>query len=662
MKKLVLITLGFFSCSSFAQHLATTAADQVENAPIIEVDNEAMQNKADAVVLNEEGLVEYEFSEDSGFAILQKVKRLIQINTNEGVKHAHVFVPFYSNRYTKEVVEIESYKIYRTNQGKEEVIEVKFATNRMVEDGFYVKEIIANDVRVGDRIEYSYSKKLDNIDVIPTWYFQDDLPKLQSNYTVRIPDNLTYLITKTGTLNVNETKEVTETARDLTRSNWGTSYRFKEAVLRFNAKDIPAFRPEPFSANAQRNSSTIRFDLIQFQYPMNPSVVIPHEPVAVAKEMYKDRNFGGELKQEKFWSKTLENIDLNGLHALEKAEKVIAYVQQHIRWDQQYAYWTDKGVKKAMSQGEGNSADINLALVGALRAAGFLAEPIVLSTQSNGEAPILFARFVNHVIVGFQIEGQFYVVDGTSDHAVLNVLPFEDLNGYGWMITDQYEVTKVDLTPKQLSFKQEDFQLTLDDLGNATGMMKSRLTRYEALAFKFNYGESAVNRSRGDIEARSSQFFLSEGEITSTPTKDIDLQFQVRKFNFATVDPQNKTLTFNPMDFYRDKVNPFEHPMRETDIHFSYPFVDMYKLVVQLPEGYRLKSYPSDEVYTSPKTGASMMYEVKVLEGNQLQVGLSLRIQKTDIAKADYKELRLLYLTLQQRIKESSVVLEKINK
>lgn len=662
MKKVVLITLGIFSCNCFAQQVANATADQVQTTSLTQVHNEALFSKADALVLNEEGVVEYEFSEDSGFAILQKVKRLILINSQEGISQASLLVPFYANRYTKEEVEIESYKIYRVTQGKEEVIEVELATNRKVDEGFYIKEIIVNDVRVGDRIEYSYIKKIDNIDVIPTWYFQEDLPKLQSSYTVKIPDNLTYLITKTGALNVRETKEVTETARDLNRSKWGTSYRFKEAILRFTAKEIPAFQPEPFSANAQQNISSIRFDLIQFQYPMSPSVVIPHEPAAVAKEIYKDRSFGSELKQEKFWSKTLENIDLEGVKAVEKAEKVIAYVQQHIKWDQHYAYWADKGVKKAMSQGEGNSADINLALVGALRAAGFLAEPIVLSTLSNGKAPILFTRFMNHVIVGFQIESQFYVVDGTMEDAVLNVLPFEDLNGDGWMITNQFEVTKVDLTPKQLSFKQEEFQLILDASGNATGTMKSLLTRYEALAFKTKYGrESTLNRSREAIEARSSQFFLSQGEIKATPTKDIDLQFQVRKFNFATKDPQNKTLTFNPMEFYRDKANPFEHPVRETDIHLSYPFVDMYKLVVQLPDGYQLKHYPTDEVFTSQKTGANMIYEVKVLEGNQLQIGLSLRMQKTDISKEDYKELRLLYLALQQRIKESPVVLEKVN-
>ncbi|MBB1148854.1 DUF3857 and transglutaminase domain-containing protein [Myroides sp. NP-2] len=659
MKKVVLITLGIFSFNCLAQQKSIPPADLVQTAPSIPVEEE-MFSKASAVVLNEEGGVDFEFSEESGFAVVQKVKRLIQINTKEGIAHASLLLPYYVNRYTTESVEIDSYKIYRTTQGKEEVIEVKAAENRFVHDGLYSKEIIVNDIRIGDRIAYSYTKKIDNIDVIPTWYFQGDIPKLQSSYTVNIPDNLTYFLTKTGGLTLRETKTVTETARDLARNKWGTSYRYKEAILGFQAKAVPAFENEPFSINAQQNISSVRFDLIQFQYPMSPSVVIPHEKEAVAKEIYKDRKFGNELKQDKYWNKTLEHIDLSGLNAMEKAQKVIAYVQQHIKWDQHYGYWTDKGVKRAMSQGQGNSADLNLALIGALRAAGFQANPIVLSTQSNGVAPILFTRFLNHVIVGLQIEDQFYVLDGTMEDALLNVLPFEDLNGYGWMITDKFSVTQVDLTPRQISFKQEEFQLTLDESGHATGTMKGLLTRYEALAFKSNYAESMLNRSRSDIEGRSSQLFLSHGEIKLTENKDIDLGFQVRKFNFATVDPKNNTLTFTPLELYRDKANPFENPVRQTDIHFLYPFMDMYKLVVQLPEGYRLKYYPKDEVFANSKIGANMIYEVKVLEGNQLQIGLSLRLQKTVIPKEDYGELRLLYAMIQQQIKEHHVVLERI--
>ncbi|MBB1138438.1 DUF3857 domain-containing protein [Myroides sp. WP-1] len=657
MNKIVFVVLGIFSLSTYAQDAPNQRLSNVQR----EEPQEVLQlNKADAVVLNEEGIIEYQFSEEEGFSILLKVKRLIQINSKEGISHASLLVPFYSNRYTREEVEVESYEIHRTANGKEEVIAVNTASNRLIDDGFYLKEIIVNDIRIGDVIAYSYVKKIDNIDVIPTWYFQEDIPKLKSSYTVRIPDNLTYLITNTGGIKVKETKEVTETTRDLTKNKWGTSYRFKEAILKFEAKEVPAFVYEPFMDNIKNAKSGIRFDLIQFQYPMSPSVVVPHEPVAVAKELNKDRNFGGELRQEKYWNKLIAELNLDGLNQQEKAEQIVSFIHSKIKWNQQYGYWTEQGVKKAMAQGKGNSGDINIALIGALRAAGFVAEPIVLSTQSNGKAPILFARFLNQVIVGLQIDNQFFVVDGTMDQPILNVLPFEDLNEDGWMITEQNEVSKVDLIPKQFSFKQEEFAVNLKEDGNAEGSMKSTRTRYEAAAFRARYGESMLNRSRSDIEARSNQFFLSQGEIKPLKNGDIEMQYQVRKFNFATKNPQSGELTFNPMELYAEKQNPFNERTRQSDIHLLYPSMDMYKIVVQLPEGYQVKNYPTDEVFTSEKTGAKLIYEVKLLDGNKIQVGMSLRLQKTVIAKEDYLEFRQLYKIVQQRINEMHIVIEKV--
>lgn len=657
MNKIVFVVLGIFSLSTYAQDAPNQRLSNVQR----EEPQEVLQlNKADAVVLNEEGIIEYQFSEEEGFSILLKVKRLIQINSKEGISHASLLVPFYSNRYTREEVEVESYEIHRTANGKEEVIAVNTASNRLIDDGFYLKEIIVNDIQIGDVIAYSYVKKIDNIDVIPTWYFQEDIPKLKSSYTVRIPDNLTYLITNTGGIKVKETKEVTETTRDLTKNKWGTSYRFKEAILKFEAKEVPAFVYEPFMDNIKNAKSGIRFDLIQFQYPMSPSVVVPHEPVAVAKELNKDRNFGGELRQEKYWNKLIAELNLDGLNQQEKAEQIVLFIHSKIKWNQQYGYWTEQGVKKAMAQGKGNSGDINIALIGALRAAGFVAEPIVLSTQSNGKAPILFARFLNQVIVGLQIDNQFFVVDGTMDQPILNVLPFEDLNEDGWMITEQNEVSKVDLIPKQFSFKQEEFAVNLKADGNAEGSMKSTRTRYEAAAFRARYGESMLSRSRSDIEARSNQFFLSQGESKPLKNGDIEMQYQVRKFNFATKNPQSGELTFNPMELYAEKQNPFSERTRQSDIHLLYPSMDMYKIVVQLPEGYQVKNYPTDEVFTSEKTGAKLIYEVKLLDGNKIQVGMSLRLQKTVIAKEDYLEFRQLYKIVQQRINEMHIVIEKV--
>lgn len=656
MNKVVLIAFGILSCTAIAQRESSVLSNKAE---VVLLRSEEVLPKADAVVLNEEGLVEYEFDEESGFKIIQKVKRSTLIINKNGVSHASLQIPFYYGRFGKEEVVIDYYKIYRKINGKEEIIAIEKADNTKVEEDFYLKEIKVNDIQAGDRIEYSYTKKTANIDAIPTWYFQDQIPKLKSSYTVKIPDNLTYLISTTGNLPLSEAKEVTQEARNLSSSRWGTSYRFKEAILRYSASDIPALVDEPFMDYVASNS-TIRFDLIQFQYPMSASVVIPHEPTAVAKEIYKSRNFGSELRLDSYWIKQLKNFPVVDGNEQEKAEQMIAFVQSKIKWNQRYGYSGENGVKRAMNQGEGNGADINLAIIGALGAVGIQAEPIVLSTHSNGPAPLLFTRFVNHVIVGFKAANQFYVVDGTLPNAVVNVLPLEDLNGEGWMITDQYAVTKVELTPKQMSFKQEEFQLQLEESGQVTGQMNSTLTRYEALNVYAKFGENPVNRNRAAIEARSPQLFLTEGQIT--PKKgEVELAYQLRKFNFATRDEHDKTMIFNPMEFYQDKENPFVSETRQTDIHFVYPFMNSYKVTIQLPKDYQVKQMPKSSVLTARIIGMNMTYEVKELDSNQIQIGYTLRVTNPVIAKDYYSELRSFYTEMHNKMNER-IVLEPLNK
>jgi len=654
MNKVVLVVFGILSYTAVAQQGSNVLLNKAE---IIHLQREKDLPKADAVVLNEEGLIEYEFDEEFGFRIKQKVKRSTVIQTKDGISYATLQIPFYFGRFTKEEVVIEYYKIYRTVQGREEVIEINEATNTKVDEDFYLKEIKVNTIQAGDRIEYSYTKKIDNIDAIPTWYFQDNIPKLKSSYTVRIPDNLTYLISTTGQLPIKEVKEVTQEARNLASSRWGTSHRFREAILQYSAVNIPAIEYEPFMDYAS-TSSSIRFDLIQFQYPLSPSVVIPHEPATVAKEIYKSRYFGSELRLDSYWIKQLKNFPLVDGSEQEKASQMIAFVQSKIKWNQRYGYSGENGVKRAMNQGEGNGADINLAIIGALGAVGIQAEPIVLSTQSNGPAPLLFARFVNHLIVGFKADNQFFVVDGIMPNAVVNVLPFEDLNGEGWMITDQYAVTKVELTPKQMSFKQEEFQLQLDESGQVTGEMNSILTRYEALNFYAKFGDNPRGENRTTIEARSPQLFLTEGQIT--PKKgEVELVYQLRKFNFARLDEHTKTMTFNPMEFYQDKENPFVSETRQSDIHFVYPFMDSYKVTIELPKGYQVKQLPSNSVVTAKVIGM-MTYEVKALDLNQVQIGYTLRVTNPVVAKKYYSELRSFYADVSKKMNEL-IVLEQVN-
>ena len=55
-----------------------------------------------------------------------------------------------------------------------------------------------------------------------------------------------------------------------------------------------------------------------------------------------------------------------------------------MHWNGMYGYTSDEGVKKAYDLKTGNIADINLILVGMLRAANLKANPVLISTRSNG--------------------------------------------------------------------------------------------------------------------------------------------------------------------------------------------------------------------------------------------------------------------------------------
>lgn len=210
-----------------------------------------------------------------------------------------------------------------------------------------------------------------------------------------------------------------------------------------------------------------------------------------------------------------------------------------------------------------------------------------------------------------------------------------------------------------MSFKQEEFQLQLDESGQVTGEMNSTLTRYEALNFYAKFGDNPRGENRTTIEARSPQLFLTEGQIT--PKKgEVQLVYQLRKFNFARLDEHTKTMTFNPMEFYQDKENPFVSETRQSDIHFVYPFRDSYKVTIELPKGYQVKQLPSNSVVTAKVIGMNMTYEVKALDSNQVQIGYTLRVTNPVVAKKYYSELRSFYADVSKKMNEL-IVLEQVN-
>lgn len=644
---IVLVIIGNYTI--YAQNLSTTLQPIVISKETDQDINTLLS--ASAVVLNEDVNVFFQISEEGGYEIIQHVKKTIKINKEEGADKAYLILPYVSNNYFQEMVEIEFYKIFRTNNTKEEVIEIKKANNQRLSSDYYIKEIKPT-ILVGDIVEYEYTKTVNAIDEIPIWYFQDDIPKLKSYYTVRIPNDLLYLISITGYLDLN-LKKTNDATRNLSSKQWMQPVYQSETVLKFSPINIPAFKREPLMENERDAISSIRFNLAQFKFPMQPLVVIPHDDQSVAIELLKKRNLGSELRNDNFWKKTLTDENFYGLSNTEKAEKILQIIQNKIKWNRQYSFLPDMGVRRAWGQSIGNSADINLALHGALKFAGIEAYPIALSTRSNGTATMLFQPFINHIIIGAKIDNKWALLDATDPQSAINLLPIEDINGTGWMIIDEKKVEKVELQPQKISYKQEDFILKLEENGDATGELKLKMTFYEAYLFKKRYLENAIERHKLEIEKREKSFFLKNGLENTTQPNEIDVVYPFQKYNFAKVNPSKKTITFNTMQFYRDKRNPFTSDDRMSNIDFIYPFMDIYKMIVEIPEGYKVASMPKNQTLLNNQLGLRMTYEVVELKNNTWQIGFVLRVTKPKISRNDYSSLKAFYEAMELKLVET---------
>ncbi|MDR2223292.1 MAG: DUF3857 domain-containing protein [Flavobacteriaceae bacterium] len=653
IKKAVLLFLvGVTITPSMAQVAAQTKATIV--TPVLSKDVIA---QADAVVLEEEGIIEYEFSIESGFSIIEKVKRSILINSKNGIEQATLTIPFYYGKYGKEEVEIKDYKIARNVANEQIIIKVTKADNRKVDKDFFLKEIIPTDIKVGDIVEYSYIKQRFIIDEIPTWYFQGDIPKLKSIYTVKIPENLTYFISTTGSIDIEKKETATTTGRSLSTRTFGTSYRFRESVLEYKAVNIPALKTVPYSGNINNERSSIRFDLVQFQYPDSPVVNIPYKEADVAKELFKNRNFGGELKQVKFLQKNLLQEEWSALAPKERIDRVMKAINERVQWNGAYGYEAQEGVKQAFLKKTGNSADINLMLVAALNGCGIDAQPVVMSTRMNGRPPILFSRFMNQVVATVMLDDVRYFLDATDSNANLRVMPIENLNSEGWIIGDKGTVTKVDCTPKLFSVNQENYTIDLSADGNARGTVMNNKTLYEAYLLKAGGNKDLLDQFRRDIERRSEGTFLKNGLLKTSEEGGVSATFDIQKFSFAKAN--GTALSFRPLEFYKEQYNPFTDETRDVSIDFIYPSMDSYTIKVNLPVGYQLESKPKPVSLTNKDSGLMLVYEVVEGTDNTIECKFNLKIAKPLLNKELYPMVKAMYKELQNIVSQELILIKK---
>ena len=207
------------------------------------------------------------------------------------------------------------------------------------------------------------------------WQFQHGIPVVSSSLTVTYPDAFVYKSLISGS------SEDVQT--DFTQSS---THFFGEAVTAtvstWFSTDVPAFRSEPYILGKKEHLTKVTFELARVDYPNITYNDISPTYEKLTTKLLDREDFGTAINTN--FKSLATQITSGESDELAKLKKIHEYVSSKVLWNGIEDFTANYALRNILNKEKGSSADINLILIAILRSAGLKADPVILSTRSNG--------------------------------------------------------------------------------------------------------------------------------------------------------------------------------------------------------------------------------------------------------------------------------------
>jgi len=610
-----------------------------------------LDSAAPAAYLHKMGRNYFELSGEGRFYLVHEVSAKIKIYKKEAYSYANVEVPYYIGGATVRL-SFDDAATYNLVDGKVEKTKLKSdgEFKEAVNENFAIKKIALPNVKEGSIIEYKYTLKTPYYTYFPDWYFQHEIPVDYVNYEVTIPEFYRYQLFLKGYEEIERSPETGDRA---------ANGRYNESKVSFVGRNIKAIKPEPFVNNMDNYTSMLQYELASSNFPDEGFKQYSSDWPSVTASIYDSENFGKELEKKSYFEKDIDAV-LTGLTTREeKMNAIFKFVQERMNWNERLGYFTDLGVKNAYKERVGNVADINLMLAAILRYANINANPVLISTRSNGISIFPNRGAFNYVIAGVELDNDKVVLlDATSKNTVPNIIPIRAVNWTGRMIRENKTSKEIDLTPKINSRESVTVVAQLGSDGNIKGSARIQNMDYKAFVFRENFSTVTQDEYIEQMEKEHEQLEVGTYNVANVKdaTKPITEIFEFANNNI--VDRIGDKMYFFPLLFYTAIVNPFKAEMRKFPLDFSFPFQNKHTITINIPAGYAIESVPSPLHLTMEDNIGSFKFLIANKE-NQIQVSTMLDINYANVSADYYASLKSFFAKVIEKQTEK-IVLKKL--
>lgn len=607
-----------------------------------------------AAVLYKKGISKMEYDQNDGFYMMTEVETRIKIYKKEGYEWANQQVWYRNTTNLKERVFFTDAVTYNLVNGKIEKTKLKSdgAFDEVISKYIGQKKIAMPNVKEGSVIEFRYTIKCPNPGIIRDWDFQTSIPVNYSELKVAYPEYYVfkprqkgYIFPKFTTLK--NPKSITiankERAVGLAKADFSThNLDYLETEVTYVAQDFPALKDENYVNNIDNYTSSIQHELSLTHFPNSPINEYSTDWNSVVKTIYEYDDFGPELNKTGYFEDDLNKV-LAGLNGEdERIWAILNYVKATIKWNGYTGYSCDSGVKKAYKEKTGNIADINLMLTAMLRSSGLTANPVLVSTRSNGIALFPNRNAFNYVIAAVETPNGYILLDATDKYSTPNVLPFRTLNWLGRLIRKDGSSQEIDLMPKKTS---NDFVFMNYDIsaeGKVTGKTRRQCTDYNAMITRENFEKLKEEEYLEKLENNNGKIEVSE--YSRTNEKEL-LSPTLETYSFTGSDLCEiigGKIYVSPMLFFTQDKNPFKQESREYPVDFGFPFMDKYNITIKIPEGFAVETLPAAVAYSMENNLGSFKFNIAAND-NILQLMIISQINEAIVSTEQYEMLKEYY-------------------
>lgn len=614
-KILVAVLLGFIAVLANAQGEYNSASMVVSEADLANTTYDK-DPSANAFFIYEKG---HSYVENGGdYNLITDYEAKIKILNQNGYDWGTVAIPLYREDGFREYVQkVEAYT-YNLENGK--IVKTKIEKDQILKEelnkNYKVVKFTFPNLKEGSVITYKYRFETPWMYRFNDWEFQDDIPKLYTEFNTDIPGNYIYNIKLRGTLKLEtETSKITKNCLQITGLGWADC-----ATSRYVMRNVPAFQEEEYMTARKNYLSKMEYVLkkmIQFDGSYKNYTKTWKN---VDDRLKKHSSIGLQLKKLKTVSAVLPPALANTPNTLEKAKKIHAFVKDNYKWNKEYLTFRDDydfTIKEILQKKIGNVTGINILLHNLLKQQGYTVHPVLVSTRKHGYAttlhPVLYD--FNYLIVQLEFKGEKTLLDATEQHLAFGEIPFRCLNKYGRLIDFDQGSSWINIKPSKRStfFFKEELHLTDEDSLSGNGAYY--YTGYHGLDKRNQLDQKDKEAYYKKVKNANPHVALNAINIENeaNPEKSFAEKWEFKK----PLDKLDNLLLIKPFTRPFFTKNPFQLEQRTYPVDFGHTNSFSYITTITIPEGYEFVDTPEAKRYALPqKTG--MLTISSTLEANKL--------------------------------------------